>query len=187
MQTRPAHYQLSVYHLNSSPSPPQPAGCVTATPLLLLLFENLLRHFQNSASGGTEPKEAAYAVTGLNLDKGMWWMGNCQLSMVNCEWATILPPPKNTEYSTITLSVIHFSVISYSIIHFSVVSYSIIRYPFFNYQLFSYPFFRYQLFNYPLSIIQLSIQYSLSSPSLSINLPSRFTFRLPLWWLSSSS
>jgi hypothetical protein len=30
----------------------------------LLLFENLLRHFQNSSSVGTEPKEAAYAITG---------------------------------------------------------------------------------------------------------------------------
>jgi hypothetical protein len=25
---------------------------------------------QNSASGGTEPKEAAYAITGENADKG---------------------------------------------------------------------------------------------------------------------
>ena len=54
---------------NLSPSPPQPAGCVTATPLLLLLFENLLRHFQNTDSVGTEPKEAAYAITGENADK----------------------------------------------------------------------------------------------------------------------
>ena len=37
------HYSSPL--LNSHPSPPQPAGCVTATPLLLLLFKNLLRHF----------------------------------------------------------------------------------------------------------------------------------------------
>ena len=43
-------------------------GCVTATPLLLLLFENLLRHFQNTDSVGTEPKEAAYAITGENAN-----------------------------------------------------------------------------------------------------------------------
>jgi hypothetical protein len=35
----------------------------------LLLFENLLRHFQNTDSVGTEPKEAAYAITGENADK----------------------------------------------------------------------------------------------------------------------
>jgi hypothetical protein len=55
-------------------------GCVTATPLLLLLFENLLRHFQNSASGGTEPKEAAYAATGEILDNGsMTLMDDCKI------------------------------------------------------------------------------------------------------------
>jgi hypothetical protein len=46
----------------------------------LLLFKNLLRHFQNSADGGTEPKEAAYAVTGLNFDKGARTQINIQFS-----------------------------------------------------------------------------------------------------------
>jgi len=58
----PLYYSFCLFI--SYASPPQPAGCVTATPLLLLLFENLLRHFQNSSSVGTEPKEAAYAITG---------------------------------------------------------------------------------------------------------------------------
>jgi hypothetical protein len=52
-------------------SPPQPAGCVTATPLLLLLSQNLLRHFVNSSSVGTEPKEASYAITGGNTGKSL--------------------------------------------------------------------------------------------------------------------
>jgi hypothetical protein len=46
--------------------PPQPAGCVTATPLLLLLSKNMLSHFLNPDFIGTEPKEAANAVTGEN-------------------------------------------------------------------------------------------------------------------------
>jgi hypothetical protein len=62
------------------PSPPQPAGCVTATPLLLLLFENLLRHFQNTDSVGTEPKEAAYAITGENADNSPRKIINIELS-----------------------------------------------------------------------------------------------------------
>jgi hypothetical protein len=66
--------------LNSLPSPPQPAGCVTATPLLLLLFENLLRHFQNTDSVGTEPKEAAYAITGENADNSPRKIINIELS-----------------------------------------------------------------------------------------------------------
>jgi len=45
--------------------PPQPAGCVTATPLLLLLSKNTLRFFLNPPRR-TKPKEAAYAVTVLN-------------------------------------------------------------------------------------------------------------------------
>jgi hypothetical protein len=68
----PLTIQLSQYSFNlffSYFSPPQPAGCVTATPLLLLLSQNLLRHFVNSSSVGTEPKEAAYAITGGNADK----------------------------------------------------------------------------------------------------------------------
>ena len=63
----PLTIPLSKYSFNlffSYFSPPQPAGCVTATPLLLLLSQNLLRHFVNSSSVGTEPKEAAYAITG---------------------------------------------------------------------------------------------------------------------------
>ena len=58
----PIHH--SFYLFISYDSPPQPAGCVTATPLLLLLLKNLLRHFFNPDSVGTEPKEAAYAITG---------------------------------------------------------------------------------------------------------------------------
>jgi len=47
-------------------SPPQPAGCVTATPLLSPLSKNMLSHFLNPACGATDPKEAANAVTGFN-------------------------------------------------------------------------------------------------------------------------
>jgi hypothetical protein len=36
--------------VNSLPSPPQPAGCVAGTPLLLLLSKNMLRIFRIPAS-----------------------------------------------------------------------------------------------------------------------------------------
>jgi hypothetical protein len=64
--------QLSQYSFNlffSYFSPPQPAGCVTATPLLLLLWYPDCIGITNSSSVGTEPKEAAYAITGENADK----------------------------------------------------------------------------------------------------------------------
>jgi hypothetical protein len=59
--------RFSSFHhspFTSYPSPPQPAGCVTATPLLLLLWYPDCIGITNSSSVGTEPKEAAYAITG---------------------------------------------------------------------------------------------------------------------------
>ena len=58
----PIHH--SFYLFISYDSPPQPAGCVTATPLLLLLWYPDCIGITNSSSVGTEPKEAAYAITG---------------------------------------------------------------------------------------------------------------------------
>jgi hypothetical protein len=76
-------YQLSIFHcplLFHTLRLHSRRGCVTATPLLLILFKNLLRHFQNTDSVGTVPKEAAYAATGLNLDNGsMTLMDDCQI------------------------------------------------------------------------------------------------------------
>jgi hypothetical protein len=54
-------------------SPPQPAGCVTATPLLLLLWYPDCIGITNSSSVGTEPKEAAYAITGDNTERSLKW------------------------------------------------------------------------------------------------------------------
>jgi len=45
-------------------SPPQPAGCVTATLLFLLLCKIRCSHLCNTGSASTEPKKAAFAVTG---------------------------------------------------------------------------------------------------------------------------
>ena len=51
-----------------------------------------MRHFQNTDSVGTEPKEAAYAATGLNLNKEAWTLIDFLMSdlvkgqMVNCQW-----------------------------------------------------------------------------------------------------
>ena len=50
---------------NSNLLPPQPAGCVTGTPLLSLFSKNMLSHFLNSDFVGTKPKDAANPVTGL--------------------------------------------------------------------------------------------------------------------------
>ena len=61
---RPYLNRLALLNLLSPP--PQPAGCVTATPLLLLLSKNKLSHFLNTDFVDTESKEAAYAVTGEN-------------------------------------------------------------------------------------------------------------------------
>ena len=62
------NYQLSVifYLLNSYPSPPQPAGCVTATPLLLLLSQNLLRHFVNPDKSGPNQKRRLMQLLVIN-------------------------------------------------------------------------------------------------------------------------
>ena len=50
---------------SSYPSPPQPAGCVTATPLHWLLSKKIsCAFFIESALRRTEPNEAAYAITG---------------------------------------------------------------------------------------------------------------------------
>jgi hypothetical protein len=45
-------------------SPPQPAGCFR------LFQKHITTHFLNLARGGTESKEAAYAVTVFNSKKG---------------------------------------------------------------------------------------------------------------------
>jgi len=58
------HCPNSSYLLITYASPPQPAGCVTATPLLLLLWYPDCIGITNPVSVGTEPKEAAYAITG---------------------------------------------------------------------------------------------------------------------------
>jgi hypothetical protein len=50
---------------NSQLLPPQPAGCVTGTPLLSLFSKNMLPHFLNSDFVGTKPKEAANPFTGV--------------------------------------------------------------------------------------------------------------------------
>jgi hypothetical protein len=60
-----------MYLFFSYSSPPQPAGCVTATPLLLLLWYPDCIGITNSSSVGTEPKEAAYAITGGNTEKSL--------------------------------------------------------------------------------------------------------------------
>jgi hypothetical protein len=50
----------------------------------LLLFENLLRHFQNTDSVGTEAKEAAYAITGENV-KIDWRFFSCRCWSIDQE------------------------------------------------------------------------------------------------------
>jgi hypothetical protein len=47
-------------------SPPQPAACVTGTPLLLLLSKKYAKHFFEFRQAGTVAKEAAYPVTVFN-------------------------------------------------------------------------------------------------------------------------
>ena len=64
LSTQPSHYQLSIIQLS--------------------IIQSSFK-FTSFASVGTEPKEAAYAITGENADKGMWWMVNGQWSMVNGE------------------------------------------------------------------------------------------------------
>ncbi len=68
--------------LNSLLSPPQPAGCVTATPLFSPLSKNKLSHFLNSDFVGTKPKKAAYAVTGFksnqNAQTKILWSHFCE-------------------------------------------------------------------------------------------------------------
>ena len=47
-------------------SPPQPAGLRTCDGALFASFKKYAAHFLNSDFVGTEPKNAAYAVTGKN-------------------------------------------------------------------------------------------------------------------------
>jgi hypothetical protein len=47
-------------------SPPQPAGLRNCTAAAFAFFKKYAAHFLNPAFAVTKPKEAAYAVTGLN-------------------------------------------------------------------------------------------------------------------------
>ena len=65
----PLTIPLSQYSFNlffSYFSPPQPAGCVTATPLLLLLSQNLLRHFVNPDKSGPNQKRRLMQLLVIN-------------------------------------------------------------------------------------------------------------------------
>jgi hypothetical protein len=120
MLFHPAHYQFSIinYQLRLLCSIHilrlrSRRGCVTATPLLLLLFYPdcfgiKFRRWRNRT------KRGGLCSYWFNFEQGD--VLNGQLSMVNCEWAIILPPPKNNR----------------------VLNHHIINYPFFSYQLLFY-------------------------------------------------
>jgi hypothetical protein len=57
---------VNTKRFHAEESPPQPAGCVTATMLLLLLSKKYAAHFFEFRQAGTEPKEASFAVTVFN-------------------------------------------------------------------------------------------------------------------------
>jgi len=62
----------STYLFKSLLSPPQPAGLRNCNAADFASFKKYAAHFLNSGFAATEPKQAAYAVTGLNSVHDAW-------------------------------------------------------------------------------------------------------------------